>query len=334
MKQYIRKHGLKAAGAVTIGALLITAACAKVNPEPVPAAAPAAQEAKKQEAPLRTGEVFDKEKYKGQLTIRYFDLKDQKVGTGDSILITSPEGKTMLIDAGIADSGWQVVRYLDQLGIDTLDIALNTHPHSDHIGGYAEILKKKDAKAFYMENLPFPSSGAYRNAMAQVEKKKIPVTMLEEGDTFELGKELKFEVFSPKKGALPAAVTNYDATTLNFFSLVIKMTYRDNTFLFPADIYKDKEMELVTLHGKKFDTDFVHAPHHGSSTSSSSTFIDAVTPKVAVISMNLFNRGEVLKAYEKKGAAVYATGLNGNILITSDGSHMKVIAEKDRPAVK
>ncbi|TVY05437.1 ComEC/Rec2 family competence protein [Paenibacillus cremeus] len=336
------KHGtkLKILAAVAISAVLIAVAWTKVDIEPKqtatavePAGAPA-QEQKKEEAPLRTKEVFDRAKDKGLLTIRYFNLKDLKVATGDSYLITSPDGQTMLMDAGIPETGKQVVGYLDQLGIQTLDIAFNTHPHSDHLGGFAEVLKVKNAKAYYMENFQYTVSGAYRNVMTQVEKKRIPIRTLEEGDTFELGSDVKFEVLSPKKGVLPEAIHNYDPATLNYYALVVKMTYKNNTFLFPADIYKDREAELIALYGNKLDTDFVHAPHHGNNTSSSPSFVDTVSPKITVLSSNIFNSLDVLKRYERKGSAVYSTGLNGNILITSDGERLNVITEKDRVPTK
>ncbi|WP_284644218.1 ComEC/Rec2 family competence protein [Paenibacillus silviterrae] len=325
------QHGMKISGALVISGLLITAACTQVNPEPQQAAAPVAPagESGKEQAPLRTKEVFDQAKYKDRLTIRYFHMPNKEVATGDSILIITPDGKTMLIDAGIPEAGSQIVQYLDQLGIQTLDIAFNTHPHSDHIGGYASILAKKEAKAFYSENLPYTSSSAYRNAMAQVEKKQIPHRTLEEGDTFELGEHVKFEVFSPAKGTLPDAVKTFDTSVLNANSLVIKMTYKNSSFLFPADIYKDKELELVELKGKSLDSDMVHAPHHGNATSSSPSFVETVSPQVAVLSSNIFNNLQILQRYERNNAKVYSTGLHGNILIASDGSKLDVVTEKD-----
>lgn len=335
MKEQIKKHGFKMAGVIAVSALLITAACAQINPEPKQAAAPAPSEPKKDEAPpLRTKEVFDTQKYKGMLQIRYFHLKDPKVATGDSYLITTPDGKNMLMDAGIAEAGKQVVKYLDDLGIKELDIAYNTHPHADHLGGYAEVLRAKDAKAYYRQSHDYTASSQYRNTISQVTRKNIPQKVLKAGDTFELGNEVKFEVLSPNESELNSVIKNNEASTINFYSLVLKMTYKDNSFLFPGDIYKDREAQLVEQYGNKLDVDFVHAPHHGHATSSSPTWVDALTPKVTILSNNIFSSLDVLKRYEKKGADVYSTGLNGNILITSDGKNLKVITEKDRVSTK
>ncbi|CAG7596248.1 hypothetical protein PAESOLCIP111_00074 [Paenibacillus solanacearum] len=335
MINQVKKHGMKFAGFVIVSALLITAACTQISPEPQQTAAPLPKEEQKDDAPpLRTKEVFDTEKYKGLLQIHYFHLKDTKVGTGDSYLITTPDGKNMLMDAGIASAGWQVVRYLDQLGIKELDAAYNTHPHTDHLGGFAEVLKAKDAKVYYRQSHEYTASSQYRNTIAQIERKKIPQKVLKTGDTFMLGNEVKFEVLSPNVENVNSVIKDNEAPTINFYSLVVKMTYKDTSFIFPGDIYKDREAELAEKFGSKLKADFVHAPHHGHATSSSPTWVDAVMPKVTVLSNNIFSSLEILKRYERKGAEVYSTGLNGNILITSDGKKLSVVTEKDRVDTK
>lgn len=292
-------------------------------PVPVPSAAPAEK--------LRTGEVFDASKYKGMLTVRYLYL-DGDVLMGDSILIQSPDGKTMLIDAGVNDAGEQVVGYLNKLGIDTIDIALNTHPHSDHIGGFATVVRSKDIKAFYMENFPYTNSSYYRRTMEAVQAKQIPVTFLEEGSKFQLGSEVSIEVLSPPKGALPDAIKSYSAAEINDFSMVFKLTYKDASYLFTADIYKHREVELVGSAAAEplLKSVMMHAPHHGNeSTSSSDIFLTTVSPSIAVLSQNLFVSPNLMERYQKKGITAYSTGMHGNVLITSDGKTMNVITERE-----
>ncbi|CAG7627709.1 MBL fold metallo-hydrolase [Paenibacillus allorhizosphaerae] len=236
MKGQIRKHGLNMIGIGTVSALLFAAACSHVNPEPKRVAAPLQHEQSKDELPtLRTNEVFDKEKYKGKLQLRYFHLKDPKVSAGDSYLIITPDGKAMLMDGGFANVGNQVVRYLDKLGIKDLDILYNTHPHPDHLGGFAEVLKTKEAKAYYRQSFDNNASAQYRNTIEQIERKNIPQKVLAAGDKFELGGDVKFEVLSPKKEALNDVIKTNDDATINFYSLVVKMTYKDTSFLFPGE---------------------------------------------------------------------------------------------------
>ncbi|WP_197035388.1 ComEC/Rec2 family competence protein [Paenibacillus sp. UNC451MF] len=298
----------------------------QAEPAAVSSAAPSTAPAEK----LRTDEVFDASRYKGMLTVRYLYL-DGDVLMGDSIVIQSPDGKTMLVDAGVKDAGQQVVKYLNKLGINSIDIALNTHPHSDHIGGFASVVNGKEVKEFYMENFPYTNSSYYRRTMEAVNAKKIPVTFLEEGSNFQLGNDVTIEVLSPPKGVLPDAIKSYSAAEINDFALVFKLTYKDTSFLFTADIYKHREIELIGSSVEpKLKSDMMHAPHHGNeSTSSSDIFLKTVSPKISVLSQNLFVSPNLMERYKKKGITPYSTGMHGNVLITSDGKSMNVITERE-----
>lgn len=276
----------------------------------------------------RLDEIFNRNKYADKLTIRYFHMEGENK-TGDSMLLLTPDGKSMLIDAGLPDVGNQVVDYLDKLDINTLDAILNTHPHIDHLGGYPTILASKDAKKVYMQNLP-RTTKSYQNSVDAINNKNIPITYLEEGSTFTLGEHVKAEVLSPPKGILDGKHVDYTTAEYNSLSLVVKFTYKDHAFIFPGDIYRDKEYELVDEKEAELDADFVHAPHHGGKSSSSGRFVNAVKPKVAVMSANKFQSFDVYKRYEQAGAEIVGVAMHGNILVISDGyEEMKVITEKD-----
>lgn len=293
-------------------------------------AGPAAVSPAPQGTDPRTARIFDKQSGKGLLSIRYFDLRGENL-MGDSFLITSPEGRTLLIDSGLPEAGTQVIAYLNKLGVDKLDYALNTHPHIDHVGGFAAVAGDKPIGRFYQVNLPYVKSAPYNNTMAALQAKKVPVQTLEEGDVFRLGDEVKFEVLSPPKGALPDAVKVFSAPEINDYSMVLKMTFREKSFLFTADIYKHREIELSSGPWKdKLKSDMMDAPHHGSeSTSSSEAFLKAVSPQIVVMSQTNFQSPNLKERLEKKNATVYSTGLNGNILLTSDGTGIEVLTEKD-----
>jgi competence protein ComEC len=282
---------------------------------------------------MRTDEVFATQPYKGLLTIRYLYLPN-KEHSGDSIVIQAPDGKTMLIDSGIAAVGPQIVHYLDQLGIGTIDIALNTHPHSDHIGGFASVMRAKKVNLFYLPNFPAAPWLSYADTMNQVRIKQIKLANLEAGDHFQLSQDVQLEVLNPHKGELPDAIKTFELEEVNDRSIVLKMTYKANSFLFTGDIHRDREMELISEYGEKLRADFMDAPHHGFSTSSSPGFLKAVSPKVAVFSENLSINFPQLLKYQQNNIATYATGLHGNILITSDGKKLNVITEKDYPPKK
>ncbi|WP_442602006.1 ComEC/Rec2 family competence protein [Paenibacillus sp. KN14-4R] len=316
--------------AASTAAILLLVACAQSQPSAnVPTTSPDNKgTASGKNTALRTAEFFDPNNGKDQLTIRYFHL-DSPDDSTDSILLRTPEGKTLLIDAGTPQVGQKLVDFLNKLNIQSLDAALNTHPHSDHIGGYSTLLEKVKVDKFYMENLPYPDSKSYNNVIKVLESKKIPVEYPEDGSTIPLGKDVKVEILNPRKGDLPGVVTNYDYSTINNQSMVIKVTYKQNSFLFTADIYKEREYQLVDSKGAALRSDFMDAPHHGNATSSSNTFIEAVSPKIAVISTNLLLAPDIMKRYEKNKAQVYATALHGNILIKSDGEKIQVVTEKD-----
>ena len=329
------RSALRASGILAAVSLLLAACLSAGEPAETPAktavvdgseSAPDAP----QETAVRTAQVFDTEAYKGKLTIRYFYLDGENLA-GDSFLIVSPEGKTMLIDAGVPEAGAQVVDYLRKLNIGKLDYALNTHPHIDHIGGFAAVAKEIDIGTFYMENLPYPKSSAYTNAMAELDAKKVPKKTLQEGDAFMLGEQVRFEVLNPPEEALPDAVKTFSAQEINDYSMVLKMTYGDRTFLFTADVYKRREIELAGSGLRdKLKSDMMDAPHHGNeSTSSSTAFIEAVSPRIVIMSQNIFQSPNLKERLEKNGTEVYSTGLHGNILLHSDGRTIEVLTEKD-----
>lgn len=326
IKKWLRMA--KYAGVMSMVALWLLTACTAVNTNSPKPENPEPVVPTKQEETLRTKEVFDQVKYKDQLMIRYFDLKSSTEDTGDSILIQTPDGKTMLIDAGIPEVGPQVVQYLDQLGVQKIDYAVNTHPHADHIGGFATLLASKEISTMIMEKLPYDSN-SYRKSVQALQNKKVKVEYLEDGATFQLGSDVRVEVLNPPQGALPDAVKTFSFAEVNNHAMVLKVTYKEKTFLFTGDIYKDREYKLVDSHGQALDADMMHVPHHGNITSSSPAFIKAVSPQVAVISSNKLMSSDIVKRYEKNKVKVYVTGLQGNILITSDGKQMNVITEKD-----
>ncbi|MDF2718509.1 MAG: metallo-beta-lactamase [Paenibacillus sp.] len=275
-----------------------------------------------------TDHLFDRNRYNDVLRIRYLHLTGKEV-MGDSILIQTPDGKSMLIDGGLPGAGGQVAAYAKKLGLERIDIALNTHPHTDHIGGFAAIANFLQVGQVYMENLPYAGSQSYEKAVAAIESKQIPIKFLERGDTFQLGEEVRFEVLNPPRGSLPGNVNPSDLPAVNSHSLVLKMHYKGQSFLFTGDIYKDRELELIQSMGAELHSLAMHVPHHGSTTSSGFAFIQAVKPQAAIISNNHFKNWDLLRLYDAQKTKVYITEKHGNILLTFDGERMNVLTEKE-----
>jgi beta-lactamase superfamily II metal-dependent hydrolase len=273
-------------------------------------------------------DIFDGKRYNDVLRIRYLHLTGKEV-MGDSILIQTPDGKSMLIDGGLPGAGGQVVAYAKKLGLERIDIALNTHPHTDHIGGFAAIANLLQIGEFYMGNLPYPGSQSYEKTVAAIKGKQIPIKYLERGDSFHLGKEVRIDVLNPPAGSLPGDVDPTDLPKVNSHSLVLQLHYKGQSFLFNGDIYKDREQELIRTMGERLSSSAMHVAHHGSTTSSSFAFIQAVKPQAAIISNNHFKNWDLLRLYDAQKTKVYITEKHGNIMLTFDGKQMKVITEKE-----
>ena len=228
------------------------------------------------------------------------------VGQGESILITTDE-KSMLIDAGENNMGDEVLEFIDTLGLDSLDYALATHPHSDHIGGLDTVL----------ENIPVGE------VLDVIEQKNIPLTQVDSGDTIDLGSGAVVTVLGP--------VTE-EVEDLNNTSVVCRLDFGETSFLFNGDQEEPME-QLLIENNANLDCDMMTMGHHGSSTSSSREYLDAVSPEYASISCGKANKyghphDETVENLEQLDIPYYRTDLSGNITFTSDGETISVRTEK------
>lgn len=285
-----------------------------------------------QEQRKGTEGVFATDDYEDDLAIYFFHMPDDKK-TGESILIRTPDGETILIDAGVPDAGPTVDEHLDELGIEKIDYVMPSHPHIDHIGGLHTIFKTKEIGKVIETDIPHDTK-TYKKYKEIMEEENIDVEIGEAGDVLELGDDLVLEIISPPKGtnkdSLPEGYSTMGAAYINNVSLVMKLTHKDNTFLFTGDIYLAKEMDLVDEYGDDLKSDVVVAPHHGDDTSSSGPFIDAVDPDITMIPSNNLYSMNVIDKYEEQGSDVYHSAYNGTVLLLSDGEEIEVIPEKTK----
>lgn len=282
----------------------------------------------------KTDEIFDPLAYSDKLTVRFFHTGiavEDGSSEGDLILITTPDGARMLIDAGLPDCGPILVDYLHKLGVEKLDYAVTTHMHIDHIGGYVEVLNNIRVDTMVFPNFINYNTSTAKGLLATVDNKKIRVEIVKKGDRFKLGEDVDIEVLSPEYDIVvpEGTVPEKSAGFLNNNSLVLKMTYKNNTFLFTADIYWEREDILIEEQGENLKVDVLKVPHHGSHTSSSARFVNVVEPKIAIMT-SISPSKEVYDRYKRKGSNIYITGLDGNILVISDGENIKVIQEHER----
>ncbi len=247
------------------------------------------------------------------------------VGQGDCTLVMSG-GKSLLIDAGENGHETEVLNYLRSMNIKKLNYIIATHQHSDHIGGIPEVLEEFEADNIIMPRLTkaqTPTNSTYTAFLKAVQNSKAKVISAKPGLTYTLG-DASFEILGP--------VTN-DCEDINSMSAVTKITYGETSFLVTGDAEKDEELEIIE-NGADLDCDVLRVGHHGSSTSSSREFLEAVTPEVCVISCGANNdyghpHDKALKRISYQTDEVYRTDICGSIVMTSDGENIDISYENE-----
>ena len=244
------------------------------------------------------------------------------VGQGDAALVQTKDGN-LLIDAGTPDSTEALLGYIDALDLDTLEYAIFTHPHSDHIGGATRLLK-----AYSFQNIVLPdavsTSYSFEKMIDAIEAENCNVIEGKAGVSFQFG-DTQVELLAP--------VLEHGEEELNNASVVAKVTYGTVSFLFTGDAEQISENEMLERDAEALDSDILKVGHHGSSTSSSKDFLRAVSPEVAIVSTGQYNENghphtEVVNRLNSIGAKLYRTDKCGSIVVYTDGNTYTVQTEK------
>lgn len=255
------------------------------------------------------------------VTDHYFDFID--CGQGDSCLMVS-EGSAALIDASTASESEQVIAWLKKRGVEKLDYLILTHPHEDHIGGAAAVLNEFEVDTVYMRQPTEgtePTTSVYLNLLEELAAQSVDLEQAEAGDRFTCG-AFYISILGPLK----------DYEDLNDQSLVLRVEHGENAFLFTGDQENAAEEDLVTAYGAELNSTLLKVGHHGSSSSSSLSFLEAVDPEYAVISCGADNpyghpHRETLARMESLDISYYRTDLQGTVTVYSDGSKLYVQEE-------
>ena len=249
-------------------------------------------------------------KVDGNLVIYFVD-----VGQADCILISNND-HYMLIDAGNNEDGPKLVNYFKGMGISKFDYVIGTHAHEDHIGGLDDIINNFDIKTFYMPDVS-QTTYTFESVLDALERKNIYFETPKEDNSYKFGNS-SFTVLS----------VGTDSTDLNNTSIVLKLTYGNNSFLFTGDATSSVERKILD---KDISADVLKVGHHGSQYSSSANFLKAVYPKYAVIPVGKNNeyghpKSITLNKLKKINAKIYRTDKDGTIICTSDGNNISFIS--------
>ena len=253
----------------------------------------------------------------GKCEVHFID-----VGQGDAEFLRTESG-CILIDAGTTDSRHDLVAYLEKY-TEKIDYMILTHPHEDHIGGASEVIESLEVVNLIMPDA-VSSSAAFSRLLDSVEKKGVDAHIAAPGDTYSVG-DLQIEILSPFE-------ESYENT--NDYSAVVHARFGGVTFLFTGDAEAAVEKALLEEYpSSKLRSDVLKVGHHGSKTSSTEAFLNAVHSEIAVIEVGADNSyghpsQKVLDRLDDLGSRVYRTDISGNIVLTTDGDTIDAVTEKD-----
>ena len=241
------------------------------------------------------------------------------VGEGDGAVIRC--GDTVLVvDGGEREQAETMNTFLASLGVDTVDCYIATHPHSDHIGAAAGIfnaVRVKSAMLTPFSEINTPTTDTYERLLNAIETQGSEVILPAAGDVYDFG-ELKLTVVAPVE----------ETGDYNNMSIVFKLEYGKTSFLFTGDMEKESEA-LVLEKGFDIGADVLKVAHHGSTSSTTPAFLDAVSPRLAVISCGKNNdyghpHKEILSLLQDEGIEYRRTDLSGTVTVYSDGKDVFV----------
>lgn len=252
------------------------------------------------------------------MAVHYIDV-DQ----GDAIFIELPQNRSMLIDASTNSQEQTVIDFISELGYSYIDYVIATHPHEDHIGGMDGVLNTFKVGKFYLPN-DVATTKTYEKMLEAVENNGAKVIEAKSGISIVSEENLSVDILSP----ILVHAEEY-GDDHNAWSVICKLTYGENTFMFTGDA----EAETESFLEGDLQSDVLKVGHHGSSSSTSEEFFYKVDPKIAVISCGVDNdyghpHDEIMALLERENVKIYRTDISGNITVTSNGNVLNVITER------
>ena len=256
------------------------------------------------------------------------------VGQGDSILLETPSGKTILVDGGgkpggsYSDAmGLQMIEpVLRREGINRIDVMVLTHPHDDHVEGLPPVLRDFRVGMALDSGIPCESE-SYERFLSLVKTRRIPYKRAERGQVIDFGDGVRAVVLNP-----PPALLDDDP---NDGSVVLRFVYGKSELLLTGDAGIPVEEDILAS-GMCVRSDVLKVAHHGSEYATSDEWLDAVHPRAAVISVGRDNSfghpsKEVLDDLSEHGAKTYRTDQNGAVFVQFSPKSFSIKTAKSSP---
>ena len=241
------------------------------------------------------------------------------VGQGDAILITTSSGN-MLVDTSESAAEEQLGEYLKAADVKTLKYLVLTHLDADHIGNATYVIENFKVDTVVLGLDCVATTKMAKELMETIDAKDISVMQVKMGDSFTLG-SLQNTVIAPVE----------DYSDANENSIIIKATYGSTSVMLTGDAEKKSESDMLKKwSADALKSDILKVGHHGSDSSTTDAFLNAVSPEIAVISCGEDNKfdhpkPEILEKLENKGVVIYRTDIDGSIIFKSDGNQITLV---------
>ncbi len=234
------------------------------------------------------------------------------VAQGDAAWLKTPDGVDIIIDGGRKGQGSHLLSYLQDHGVADIEVMVATHPDADHVGGLITLVNRLPVHQVLL-NGQSATTQTYQDLINAIAAKAVPTVVPRAGDTFVWGCCVTARTVHPVEP--PGEDTNNA-------SIVLRISYGQTDFLFTGDIEEAAEKAILER-GELVEAEVLKVAHHGSKSGSSTAFLNAVSPEVAVISVgpNPYGHpsGEVLARLSSVGASIYRTDLQGTIVVETNG---------------
>jgi competence protein ComEC len=259
----------------------------------------------------------------GKLQVDFVD-----VGQGDAALVTSPTGKTVLIDGGPAHAAPALTAFLAARVHGPLDLILLSHRHEDHLGGLPAVVRQVGARLFL--DSPVAHAGPdYEALMRELEARGVPARLATRGRRIDLGGGAAITLLGPPDPPIVGSRSDVNAN-----SVVARLTFGGVAIIFAGDAESPTESWLLAS-GQDLRADVLKVAHHGSRYASGVKLVRAVRPRIAVISAGAGNEyghpaPVTVERLERAGATVYRTDLDGDVTVETDGASIRVRTSRPR----